>query len=183
MAVSGRNVGGNDFWMPILNRGTSIWAGDLFAGLIARAPELPSEGFRAAARELNALLSPLGDDEAAALLGDLDEGCDLVLFYGLTVRERIEMEPRMAILPVPVARRFVEREMVEQLAPSGAGFHEWRSVGAVGRPFRWRPFFRRTGSINDPKSHPATFLQHALFREALQPHPLPPSVHRALHAA
>ena len=158
VAVSGRNVGGNDFWMRILNRGTSIWAGDLIAGLMARAAELPSEGFRAAARELNALLSPLGDDEAAAVLGDLDEGCDLVLFYGLTVSERIEMEDGMVILPVPEARRFVEREMVEELAPSGAGLHEWRSVGAVGRPFRWRPFFRRRGRPQRPDETPVAYV-------------------------
>ena len=155
VAVSGRNVGGNDFWMRILNRGTSIWAGDLIAGLMARAAELSGEGFLVAAREMNALLSPLGDDEAAVVLGDLDEGCDVVLFYGLTVSERIDMEDGMAILPVAEARRFVEREMVEELAPSGAGFHQWRSVGAVGRPFRWRPFFRRRGSLNERTRHPS----------------------------
>ena len=162
VAVAGRNFGENNFWLRILNRGTSIWAGDLIAGLMARAAELPSEGFRTASRELNALLSPLGDGEAAAVLGDLDEGCDLVLFYGLIVAERIEMEAGMAILPVDEARRFVEREMVEEFAPSGAGFHEWRSVGAVARPFRWRPFFRRRGSLNDPARHPPpTFFSDA----------------------
>lgn len=162
VAVTGRSVGENDFWMRILNRGTSIWAGDLIAGLMARAVELPGEGFRAAAKELNALLSRLGDDEAAAVLGDLDEGFDLVLFYGLTVTERVELEDGMAILPIVEARRFVERERVEDLAPSGAGFHEWRSVGAVGRPFRWRPFFRRRASLNDPTRHPSpTFFADA----------------------
>ena len=162
VAVSGRKVGGNDFWMRILNRGSSLWAGDLIAGLMARAAELPGEGFRTAARELNALLSPLGDGEAAAVLGDLEEGCDLVLFYGLTVTERIEMDDGMVILPVAEARRFVDREMVEELAPSGAGFHEWRSVGAVSRPFRWRPLFRRRGDLNDPTRHPSpTFFSDA----------------------
>ena len=155
VAVTGRNVGENDFWLRFMSRGTSIWAGDLIAGLMARAAELPGEGFRSAAKELNALLSPLGDGEAAAVLGDLNEGFDLMLFYGLTVTERIELEDGMAILPVAEVRRFVELEMVEELAPSGAGFHEWRPVGALGSPFRWRPFFRRRGRINDLSRHPS----------------------------
>ena len=155
VAVTGRSLGENDFWMRIMNRGTSIWAGDLIAGLMARAAELPGEGFRSAANELNALLSPLGDCVAAAMLGDLNEGFDLMLFYGVTVTERIEMEDGMAILPVADTQRFVERKMVDELAPSGAGFHEWRSVGALGRPFRWRPLFRPRGSLNDPARHPS----------------------------
>ena len=169
VAVAGRNVGENDFWLRIMNRGTSIWAGDLIAGLMARAAELPCEGFRSAAYELNALLSPLGDCEAAAVLGDLNEGFDLMLFYGMTVTERIEMEDGMAILPVTDARRFVEREIVEELAPPGAGFHEWRSVGALGRPFRWRPFFRPRSSLNDPARHlsPAFFADAQTFLDLI----------------
>ena len=38
---------------------------------------------------------------------------------------------------------------MEELAPPGAGFHDWRSVGAVVRPFRWRPAFRRSGYERD----------------------------------
>ena len=60
----------------------------------------------------------------------------------------------MAILPYAEVRRFVEREPMEELSPSGAGFHGWRSVGAVVRPFRWRPVFRRRGSFNEPMGPP-----------------------------
>ena len=154
VAVAGRTVGENDFWIDFLNQGMSIWAGDLIAGLMARTAELPGKGFKAAARELSAFLSDAGDDAAAAVLGDLDEGCDLLLFYGLTVTERIEVEDGMTILPFREARRFVDRELVEELSPSGAGYHGWRSVGAVVRPFRWRPFFRRRGSMNEPARQP-----------------------------
>lgn len=150
VAVAGRTVGENDFWMGILDQGMSIWAGDLIAGLMARASELPGKEFSAAARDLNAILSGTEDSAAAAVLGDLDEGCDLLMFYGLTVTERIEIEDGMAILPFREVRRFVNRELVEELAPSGAGYHGWRSVGAVVKPFRWRPNFRQTGSVNGP---------------------------------
>lgn len=154
VAVIGRPVGENDFWMRILNSGLSISAGDLIAGLMARAGELPRNGFRLASGELSAFLSPVGDGEAAGVLGNLDEGCDALLFWGLTVTERIDLDDNMAILPYAEVRRFVERRPVEELAPSGAGFHGWRSVGAVVRPFRWRPVFRRRGSFNEPMGPP-----------------------------
>ena len=154
VAVIGRPVGENDFWMRIPDSGMSISAGDLIAGLMARAAELPRNGFRLAAGELNAFLSPVGDREAAGVLGNLDEGCDAVLFWGLIVTERIDFEDNMAILPHAEVRRFVARQAVEELAPRRAGFHGWRSVGAVVRPFRWRPVFRRKGSFNEPMGAP-----------------------------
>ena len=154
VTVIGRPVGENDFWMRILNSGMSISAGDLIAGLMARAAELPGNGFPAAAGELNAFLSPVGDGEAASVLRNLDEGCDALLFWGLTVTERIDLEDNMAILPYAEVRRFVEHQRVEELAPSGAGYHGWRSVGAVIRPFRWRPVFRTRGSFNEPMGPP-----------------------------
>ena len=88
------------------------------------------------------------------MLGNLDEGCDALLFWGLTVTERIDLEDNMAILPFAEVRRFVERRLVEEVAPSGAGLHGWRSVGAVVRPFRWRPVFRPKGSFNEPMRAP-----------------------------
>ena len=51
VAVAGRTVGENTFWMRILNRGRSIWAGDLIAGLMARAAVVQRDRFRTAARE------------------------------------------------------------------------------------------------------------------------------------
>ena len=154
VAVAGRPVGENDFWLRMVNSGTSISAGDLIAGLMARAAELSGDGFGAAARELNAFLSPVRNEEAAGVLGDLDEGCDALLFYGLTVSERVEVEDGMAILPFGEVQRFVDEEWVDEFVPAGARFHGWRSVGAVIRPFRWRPVFRRRGSVNEPMRHP-----------------------------
>ena len=96
------------------------------------------------------------------MLDNLDEGCELLLFYGLTVDQRIEVEDGMAILPFHEARRFVGRELVDELSPSGSGLHGWRSVGAVIKPFRWRPVFRRRGSLNEPTRYsPETFFPDA----------------------
>ena len=168
-AVAGRIVGDNDFWIRILNSGTSISAGDLIAGLMARGAELSGDRFRAAARELNAFLSPAGDGEAASVLGSLDEGCDAMLFYGLAVTERIEVADGMAMLPFGQARRFVDMDLVEKLAPAGAVFRGWRSAGAMVRPFRWRPVFRPAGDVNEPGTEsPGPFFEEArLFLDLL----------------
>ena len=162
VAVAGRIVGENDFWMRILNSSASISASDLIAGLMARAAELSDDCFRAAAHELDAFLSPAGDGKAAGVLGTLDEACDTLLFYGLTVTERIDFGDGTAILPCGEVRRFVNQELVEELAPGDAGFHGWRPVGAIVRPFRWRPVFRRSGSLNEP----LTASPEPFFREA-----------------
>ncbi|MCY3761602.1 MAG: hypothetical protein OXH50_10165 [Gemmatimonadetes bacterium] len=164
VAVTGRVIGDNDFWMEILNSGSSISAGDLIAGLLARAAELPGDRFRTAAHELNAFLSPVGDRGAAEVLGELDEGCDALLFYGLTVAERAEIADSMEILPLGQARRFVDMDLVEKFAPSNACFQDWRPVGALIRPFRWRPVFHRRGNVNEPTTDPTgSFFQDALL--------------------
>ena len=162
VAVAGRLIGDNDFWLQILNSGSSISAADLIAGLMARASELSGDRFRAAARELNAFLSPIGSGEAAGVLGNLDEGCDAMLFYGLTVPQRIEVAEGLAMLPFDQVRRFVDMDLIEGVAPWGAAFQGWKSVGAIVRPFRWRPALRRRGSVNEPgPASPGPFFREA----------------------
>ncbi len=55
----------------------------------------------------------------------------------------------MALLPYEEVLWFLDREFVEQFAPHGEGFNRWRSVGAVVRPFCWRPQLRRKGGVNE----------------------------------
>lgn len=162
VAVAGRTLGENDFRMRILSSGMSVSALDLIAGLMARAAESPGYGFQTAARELGAFLAPDGDGTAAGALGTLDEGCDMLMFYGVTVTKRIGLGNGMTILPHEEVRRFVNRELVEDLAPGGAGFHGWQAVGAIVRLFRWRPVFRRSGSLNEP----STASPEPFFRQA-----------------
>ena len=162
VAVTRRLIGDNEFWMQVLGSGGPISAGVLIAGLMARAAELSDDRFRGALRELNAFLSPAGDGAAADVLGNLDEACDMFLFHGLTLSGRIEVADGMVLLPYGDVLRFVDQEIVENFAPSGAGFHGWRSVGAAVRPFRWWPELRRRGSVNEPVGPPPP----PFFREA-----------------
>lgn len=160
--VTGRLIGDNPFSMDIPGSGGDIYAGTLIAGLMARAAELPEDGFRSALRELNAFLLPIGDGAAAEALGSLDVACDLLLFHGLTLSERIEVEDGMVLLPYEEVLRFVDEETIWDFAPSFAGFQGWRAVGAVAWPFRWRPQFRQRSSLNGPVGPPPpTFVPDA----------------------
>ena len=168
VAVTGRLIGDNDFWMRIPGFGRQVSAGTLIAGLMARAAELPEDGFRTALSELNAFLSPNGDGAESVVLGVLDEGCDMLLFFGLYLPEGIKVTDGMMLLPHEEVLRFVDRDTVEKLAPFGAGIHGWRTVGAVARPFRWRPEFRRSGNVNEPMGPlPPPFFQAAEFLDLL----------------
>ena len=138
-------IGEDNFWMQILGSGSSTSLTDLIAGLMVRADELPDDGFWAAANELNAFLAPAGKDKTAGVPSDLDVGYDVVLFHGLTLKEKIDIGDEMAILPLDQVRAFLEEGLVEKLVPPDVRFNDWRSVGAVVKPFRWKPKFRRTG--------------------------------------
>ena len=160
--VVSRIIGKDDFWIQVLNTGVSTSLTDLIAGLMARAAELSGDRFRTAAYELNAFLTLARGEGSASVSNGLDVGYEAVLFYGLTLKERIEIGDGMAILPFEQTRRFVDEDLVKELAPLAAGFNGWWSVGAAVRPFRWRPVFTRTGHDAEVKLKPPW----GFFREA-----------------
>ena len=156
-------IGQNEFWMEILSTGQSTSLGDLVAGLMARAAELTGDRYRKAVGDLHALLEPAKERAGTGRLPEgLDVGYDLVLFYGLVLKERIDIADGLAMVPFDQVRSFVDKKIVEDLAPRRSVFDGWRSVGAVARPFRWRPVFSRPGyqSDRDPTR------PHRFFREA-----------------
>ena len=92
-----------------------------------------------------------------------------MLFYGLTLKERIDIADGMAMVPFDQVRAFVDKRIVEDLAPQRAVFDGWRSVGAVVRPFRWRPVFSRPGYIRDraPRRPQRVFSEAQVFLQLL----------------
>ena len=142
--VVGPIIGRDDFYMHILSGGETTSLTNLIAGLMARAAELSDDRFRAAG-ELNAFLTPAGEEGSGGVPDGLNIGYHAVLFYGLTLTERIGVSDGITLLPFEQVRAFVDERLVEELAPTGAGVHHWRSVGAAVRSFRWRPAFHRTG--------------------------------------
>ena len=167
-------IGKDDFWIQVLGNGQSICLTDLLAGLVVRAAKLPGDGFVAAARELEAFLDRTWIERKACMPGDLDTGYDAVLFYGLNIKKRIDIEKDMAIFPFEQVQAFVEKSLIKKIAPQGAGLHGWQSVGAVVRPFQWKPKFYREGNTRSSQpnlsevEHTEIFFQQAVvFLELL----------------
>lgn len=156
-------IGKDEFIMDVLSSGGLTNTTDLIAGLIARAVELPVDGFRTAVAELNEFLDPVPVAGQFGVPGELNVGYDAVLFYGLTFKDQIDLADGMVVLPFEQIRRFVGESQVNELAPPAAGFHGWRSLGAVVKPFRWRPLFYQTGYLWDRKLRD----QGSFFRDAL----------------
>ena len=161
-AIAGSMLGDDEFWVQVLDTGRPTSLKDLIAGLMARASELPDDRFRTAAAEFCALLTPIGGTSAAGVPDGPDVGYEAVLFYGLTLKERIDVADGMAIVPFEQVKAFVDESLVEKLPPAGAEAHGWRSVGAMVRPFRWKPVFRRTGDLGDSGLKPPG----SFFRDA-----------------
>ena len=156
--IMSRLIGKDDFWIQILGSGNLTSLTDLIVGLMARAHELPDDDFRAAATELNAFLDAAGED----VPGDLDVGYDMVLFHGLSLREKFAIGDDMMIVPFEQARTFVDESVLENVAPTVVKYENWRSVGAVMKPFRWKPQFRRTGGEGAPSlDQPGSFFREA----------------------
>ena len=85
-----------------------------------------------------------------------------MLFYGLTLEEESDLADGMAIVPFERIRGFVDEELVQELAPAGAEVHGWRSVGAIVRPFRWKPSFHTMDDLDDAGlKPPGRFFQDA----------------------
>ena len=99
----------------------------------------------------------------------LDVGYDLLLFYGLTLKEKTNIADSLAMVPFDQVRPFVDMSLVEKLVPQRELFYRWRSVGAVVKPFRWRPVFSRPGYLwdRDPRRPDLCFRQAEVFLQLL----------------
>ena len=136
---------------------------------MARADELPGNGFHEAAGELHALLDSASGGDASAMPGDLNIGYDVVLFHGLCLEEEIDIGGGLAMLPFERARAFVDEEVLKDMAPDVVRYQDRRMVGTVVKPFRWRPSVQRSGDLTDTVAEPpGRFVPGALeFLELL----------------
>ena len=125
-----------EFWTQIANSGSLGSTLGIIGGLMARARKVRENGFRVASSELNALLN--GD-------GDLAKGYHVALFHGLHVREEAQIAEDLAIVPFEQMGGFVNAGALQEVAPSLVKDNRWESVGAIVKPFRWKPEFRERG--------------------------------------
>ena len=140
--VLGRTVGNDEFWIQMLGHGHRTSLTNLIGGLMTRANELPGGDFRAAAGELHAFLDTGGKEDHSAARNGLDTAYDAMLFHGLQLEEEVDIEGGLAMLPFEQARSFVGEKVLADMAPEVVTFRDWRLIGVVVRPFRWKPEFR-----------------------------------------
>ena len=162
-------IDNDEFWISIRGHGGLTCLTNLIAGLMARADELPGDGFNAAARELHAFLDSADGVDTYAVQGDLNIGYDALVFHGLRLEEEIDIGCGLSMLPFERARDFVDEGVLKDMAPDVVRFRDWSAVGAVVRPFRWRPVLRRQGDLRDAETEPpGPFAQDAMeFLELL----------------
>ena len=113
--VVGPLIDNDDFWVRIRGHGSRTSLTDLIGGLMARADELPGDGFDAAAGELHAFMDSSAGGDAAAVPGDLDIAYDAVLFHGLCLEEQIDIGGGLAMVPFERARAFVDEGVLKDM--------------------------------------------------------------------
>lgn len=129
----------NEFHALFLNHPLSTSRLDMVAGLMCRAREVGKDGFEIAACELEALLDLSLDNEVDPVLGDLDVGYHVSIFYGLQMNERLDLSDDVTVVPFDQTAGFVERNVLLRVAPSVGISSDWTSLGAIVKRFRWKP--------------------------------------------
>ena len=143
--------GGGKIWVQIEARGVlgSLW--NVVDGLMTRAMELPENGFEVASSELNSLLAPEGEPEPPDVRGDLTVGYHAAIFRGVRVDKEVAVTDDMKIVPFEFLSEFMSDSALEGVAPKDLGDERSKSVGAIVKPFRWKPSFRARGEDAGPK--------------------------------
>ena len=143
-------AGKEAFCIQIANRGKVGTLLGMISGLMARGMGVPEGGFRLAASEFNALFDPAADPDRTLSFEDLSVGYHVMLFHGLQVTERHALTEDMAILPFEQLNQFVSKSVLQDVAPGIIRFNRHQSVGAIVKPFRWKPEFRAWAGNFEP---------------------------------
>ena len=135
--------GAGKIWTQIASNGQlgTLWK--VVGGLMARAMEVSDDGFQEASSELGALLAPERERGPTCVAGDLTAGYHVTLFLGLRVDREIKVSDGMKIVPFEDLTEFIDRSDLQGVSPEN--LRSSRSVGAIVKPFRWKPEFHASG--------------------------------------
>ena len=139
-----------DFVIRINSGGGPGTLSGLVAGQIARAIEVGDSGFEMAATELNALLEPLDAQPPTRAFSDLSTGYHVVPLYGLRIGDETTFTGETAIVPFGKLEAFVNRGVIGDLVPKVINYGTWNAVGAIVKPFRWKPQFLKANDRSEP---------------------------------
>ena len=150
------------FWIEIMAHGNRISLLHIAAGLMSRAEEVPNDGFMVASSELNTLLNLSKGQDPAPLPDNLNVGYNVVLFHGLHLSEKIQITDEIAIVPFDQTEAFVNKDILADIVPPDIiKYTRIRSVGAILRPFRWRPFLSSGDQSHQELDWAETFFDEA----------------------
>ncbi len=132
----------DEFWLQILSHGSPGSLLKVIGGLMARGMEVPRDGFRVAAAELQGLLEPGGDRAQMPVPDNLSVGYHIALFHGLRVHEEVQLTNNITLRPLEQLAAFMNEDILEDIAPEVIRYSDQQSLGALVQPFPWKPEFR-----------------------------------------
>lgn len=167
--VLGKQIGNDEFHVKILSGTLLTWLTQIVAGLLERAHDHGDGGYKKAANELGSILDLSSTTLEVNVPNGLDLGYDLLLFHGPEIRNEFEIQEGLIVKPAVVLSDYLDREWIRDFVPDEMDRRDWRQIGAVVRPFHWRPAFRRKADYQEERpSWPPRFEDDALtFLEIL----------------
>lgn len=123
----------------------------IVAGLMCRAEQVGKDGFGIASGELKSLLDLSLEEDVGPGSNELTVGYHVSLFYGLRFSEDFEVADGLTVVPLERTEPFLNREVLERVAPSIVRENRWKAVGATIRPVPWKPTLLRIGDESEPQ--------------------------------
>ena len=136
---------GHEFLVCICNRGQGNSRLSMVAGLMCRVKQVGEDGFRIASCELKSLLDLSLEEGVDRNSNNLTDGYHVSLFYGLEFNKEIEIADGMKAVPLEQTSAFLNRNVLHHVAPSIVSDNNWKAVGAILKPFRWKPLLLSLG--------------------------------------
>ena len=142
---------GYSFRLRILNAGTVSSSIGVVAGLMCRARQVGERGSWLASSELQSLLDPSLEEGSGSDANKLAKGYHVSLFYGLQLSEGVEIGGDLTAVPLERTSTFLNREELQSVAPNIAREMRWKEVGAILKPFLWKPTLLSPGDQSEPQ--------------------------------
>ncbi|MEP0963752.1 MAG: hypothetical protein ABJG75_18315 [Roseobacter sp.] len=160
----GTHIGDDQFHVRILNGTSLTWLTQIVAGLLERAHDHGDGGFEKVANEIGSVLDLSSTTLEIDVPNGLDLGYDLLLFHGPEIRNHFEIQEGLIVKPAAVLTDYLDREWIRDFVPEEMDRRDWRQIGAVVRPFHWRPVFQsKTDYREERPSWPPRFEDDALM--------------------
>ena len=146
-AISGAitpSASGGEFWLQMVTGGGIGYLTSIVGGLAAHASRLGRQGCRVAATELRGLLEE-DIDGPLRKHGRLTMGYHVAVFHGLRIDEAIPLEGDVRIVLIGKLEDFVDGTVLNDFLPHRMQESARKAIGAIVKPFRWKPEFRKKG--------------------------------------